>query len=283
MSLEPTRPIGEQSVPSLMYGTAWKEEQTADCVRRALAAGFRAFDTANQRKHYFEAGVGEALQAAIDAGEVTRDQLYIQTKYTFARGQDHRLPYAQDASIAEQVRQSAARSLEHLGVERLDSLVLHGPSNRIGLASDDWDAWGAMEGLVREGTVGALGVSNVGADQLDELAGIAKIKPAFVQNRCFASRGWDSQVRKVAARHGVVYQGFSLLTANRRETDTPAVHAIAKAHGKTMPQVVFRFALQLGMLPLTGTTNSEHMAQDLDIFDFALSDAEVENLRNAGR
>ena len=89
------------------------------------------------------------------------------------------------------------------------------------------------------------------------------------------SRGWDAQVRKVAARHGVVYQGCSLLTANRRETDTPTVHAIAKAHGKTMPQVVFRFALQLGMLPLTGTTNSEHMAQDLDIFDFALSDDEM--------
>ena len=59
---------------------------------------------------------------------------------------------------------------------------------------------------------------------------------------------------------------------------TPEVQAIAEAHGKTVPQVVFRFALQLGMLPLTGTTNSEHMAQDLDVFDFELSDAELETL-----
>lgn len=278
MTLGATRTVGELEVPSFMYGTAWKEDQTADCVRRALAAGFRAFDTANQRKHYFEAGVGEALRAAMAAGEVTRDELFVQTKYTFERGQDHRLPYAKDAPIAEQVRQSAARSLEHLGLERLDSLVLHGPTNARGLTRDDWDAWGAMESLVHDGTVRVLGVSNVGADQLDELAGIAKITPAFVQNRCFASRGWDAQVRKVAARHGVVYQGFSLLTANRRELDTPAVKAIAEAHGKTVPQVVFRFALQLGMLPLTGTTDSDHMAQDLDVFDFALSDAEVEAL-----
>ena len=66
-------------VPALMYGTAWKEDRTAELVRAALAAGFRSFDTANQRKHYFEAGVGEALTAALAAGSLTRDQLFLQT------------------------------------------------------------------------------------------------------------------------------------------------------------------------------------------------------------
>jgi diketogulonate reductase-like aldo/keto reductase len=278
-SIGPTRRVptpdgSSREAPSLMYGTAWKEEATADCVRRALAAGFRAIDTANQRKHYHEAGVGEALAAALEGG-LSRDAVFVQTKYTFARGQDHRLPYASDASVAEQVRQSAARSLEHLGLARIDSLVLHGPTHARGLTAADWEAWRAMEQLVAEGTVGMLGVSNVGPDQLDELAGLAEVKPTFVQNRCYASRGWDGQVRKVAARHGVVYQGFSLLPANRRELARPEVEAIAAAHGKTVPQVVFRFALQLGMLPLTGTTSDAHMAQDLDVFDFALSEDEM--------
>ncbi len=270
-------------VPWLMYGTAWKEDATADCVSRALDAGFRAIDTANQRKHYHEAGVGEALRAALDGGRVSRDALFVQTKFTFARGQDHRLPYDPRAPIGEQVAQSARRSLAHLGLERLDSLVLHGPAQAVGLTDADWAAWQAMERLVDEGVTRALGVSNVGADQLDELAGLARIRPAFVQNRCYASRGWDARVRKVADRHGVVYQGFSLLTANRRELEAPAVEALAAARGATVPQLVFRFAAALGMLPLTGTTSSEHMREDLAARDLALGEDDVAALLACGR
>src|SRR5574337_1986256 len=91
-------------LPGLWYGTAWKEERTEALVREALAAGFRAIDTANQRKHYFEAGVG----AAIAASGVPRDQLFLQTKFTFRDGQDDRLPYDPRAPIADQVAQSFA-------------------------------------------------------------------------------------------------------------------------------------------------------------------------------
>jgi len=257
--------------PDLLYGTAWKEDATERLVLAALDAGFRGIDTANQRKHYVEAGVGAALARRLDDGTLRRDELFLQTKFTFADGQDHRLPYDPRAPIAEQVAQSFASSLEHLGVDRLDSLLLHGPSRRDGLGPDDHQAWRAMEALADRGLVGHLGISNVTARQVGELTRLARIAPRFVQNRCHASRGWDAEVRAVCAAHGIVYQGFSLLTANREVVAGPAVAAIAARHGRTPAQVVLRFAQQLGILPLTGTRDPLHMRQDLAIGELTLA------------
>ena len=273
--VERTRDVAGRAVPAFMYGTAWKEDATEALVREALAAGFRAIDTANQRKHYHEAGVGAALRKAFDEGAVRREQLFLQTKFTFVDGQDHRLPYDPRAPIDEQVAQSFASSLEHLGVSAIDSYVLHGPSRRHGLGPDDYDAWRAMEAESRAGRTTYLGVSNVLPDQLEALCEFATVPPAFVQNRCYARFGWDAEVRAICDRRGIVYQGFSLLTANGRELSRPGVVAIAERHGRTVPQITFRFALQLGMLPLTGTTSAAHMREDLGAFDFALSEEEV--------
>src|SRR6201997_1315029 len=107
--------------PPFLYGTAWKEDRTANLTESALRAGFRAIDTANQRRHYFEAGVGQGLAAAYRVGVVTRSELFLQTKYTYQRGQDHRLPYDPAASLAAQVAESLARSLQHLGTDYVDS------------------------------------------------------------------------------------------------------------------------------------------------------------------
>src|SRR3954471_13023125 len=101
-------------VPRLLYGTAWKEDATERLTGLALRHGFRGIDTANQRKHYHEAAVGQAVRAAVAAGVVTRDDVFLQTKFTFRPGQDHRLPYDPAAPIAAQVAQSFERSLEHL-------------------------------------------------------------------------------------------------------------------------------------------------------------------------
>jgi len=264
--------------PTFLYGTAWKEDRTEACVTAALAAGFRAIDTANQRKHYYEEGVGRGIAAS----GIPRDQLWLQTKFTFKDGQDARLPYDPSAPIATQVRQSFESSLLHLGVTFLDSLVLHGPSQHHGLGDDDRDAWRAMERLVDGGGVGVLGASNMTAAQVAELIEFAKIKPAYIQNRCYAKTAWDQQTRAVCARNGVVYQGFSLLTANRQVLANPAVVKIAKAHGTTVAQVVFRFTRQLGMLPLTGTTSDAHMREDLASEDFTLSADEMSVIESAG-
>lgn len=267
----------KQAIPTLLYGTAWKEDETQRLTELALAQGFRGIDTANQRKHYFEAAVGKGLQAAIGRGAVRRDDLFLQTKYTFQGGQDHRLPYDAAAPIAQQVGQSLASSLEHLGVDALDSYLLHGPNQRPGLGRNDWEAWHAMEAACDRGLTRQIGVSNVTLEQLELLCSKARIPPRFVQNRCYAIAGWDRDVRQFCQQRGIVYQGFSLLTANRQVLADPQVVRIASQHGRTPAQVVFRFALAVGMLPLTGTTDADHMRQDLSISasDFTLRGEEV--------
>jgi diketogulonate reductase-like aldo/keto reductase len=268
-------------VPGILYGTAWKEDATESLVVGALTTGFRGIDTANQRKHYHEAGVGRGIARALAAG-IRRDELFVQSKFTHLAGQDHRLPYDAAAPVAEQVAQSFASSLAHLGVARLDSLVLHGPSLRDHLAPVDREAWRAIEAIAEAGGCSLIGISNVTADHIRELLGFARIAPAFVQNRCYAQRGWDRAIRALCAEHGIVYQAFSLLTANRDAVASRQVRTIAARHGKTAAQVVFRFARQVGMLPLTGTRNPQHMREDLAIGGFELSPDEIAELDATG-
>lgn len=253
------------SIPHFLYGTAWKEERTEALVRDALAEGFRGIDTANQRRHYHEAAVGAAIRG--------RD-VFTQTKYTYVESQDQRLPYDPAADYPTQVRQSFDSSLARLG--RIDSYLLHGPRTRSGLSRIDQQVWRTMEELHREGRVARIGVSNVTVDQLVLLCDFAQVRPAFVQNRCFARLGWDRDVRQVCKREGVLYQGFSLLTANIAELARHEIRKIAGSHNATLAQVIFRFAIQLGMICLTGTTKREHMREDLAAVDLVLSDDEID-------
>src|SRR5437879_8996772 len=133
-----------RSAPDFLYGTAWKEDRTAALTELALRAGFRGIDTANQRRHYFEAGVGQGLAAAYRAGVVARADLFLQTKFTYQRGQDHRLPYDPAASLSVQVAQSLRGSLEHLGTDYVDSYVLHGLSLAYEWTDADAAVWEAM-------------------------------------------------------------------------------------------------------------------------------------------
>ena len=275
---ERTLTIAGFRVPRFLYGTAWKANATQRLTQLALKQGFRGIDTANQRRHYHELEVGQAIAASIESGLVNRDDLFVQTKFTFQSGQDHRLPYDPAAPVPVQVEQSFASSLEHLGVEKLDSYVLHGPSQRRGLANADWAAWRAMEAIHDSGRARLLGISNVTLEQLQKLCQDARVRPTFVQNRCFAARGWDRLVREYCAENGLVYQGFSLLTANPEVLVHPELVRIAKRHGRTTSQIVFRFALEVGMIALTGTTGPDHMRDDLAVFDFELDPEEVERI-----
>ena len=268
-------------VPSFMYGTAWKKEATTQLVQLAVAAGFTAIDTANQLIHYQEALVGEALLALAQQG-VTRDRLFLQTKFTPTNGQDHRTPYDASANLTTQVTQSFDSSLAHLHTDYLDSYVLHGPYQRRGLGDADREVWAAIEGLYRFGKTKMIGISNVTAEQLTQLCAQAAVKPMMVQNRCYAAFGWDKEVREICRTHGIIYQGFSLLTANREVFVEPAVRAIAQRLEVGLAQVVFRFAMQIGMLPLTGTTNPQHMKEDLQAEQFTLTVEDMQVIETIG-
>jgi len=250
-------------VPDFLYGTAWKEDRTAALTELAIRTGFRAIDTANQRRHYFEAGVGEGLAAAYRAGIVTREDLFLQTKFTYQRGQDHRLPYDPKATLKIQVAQSLASSLEHLAADHVDSLVLHGPSSGYEWTEDDSEVWEAMRKERDAGRTRLLGVSNVSLVHLQQMKASGLELPAFVQNRCFARTGWDREVRVFCDQHKITYQGFSLLTANPEVMRHPPLMTLAEKLNATPAQIVFAFARVVGMLPLTGTSSAEHMKQDL--------------------
>ena len=268
------------AVPAFLYGTAWKEDRTEALTELALRAGFRGIDTANQRRHYFEGGVGQALAASYRAGVVTRAELFLQTKFTYQNGQDHRLPYDPAADLSTQVAQSMASSLEHLGTDHVDSYVLHGPASgragprRTPRSGPRWSA-SAMPGCTR-----LLGVSNVSWRHLAQMALSGAETPAFVQNRCFARRGWDRDVRAFCQERGIVYQGFSLLTANGEVLHDELIAGIAGRIEATPAQVVFSFARAVGMLPLTGTSDAEHMRQDLASLELTLSPDEVEAIES---
>ncbi|MCL9684458.1 aldo/keto reductase family protein [Legionella maioricensis] len=270
--------IHQNLIPPLLYGTAWKEERTQELVVQALNAGFIGIDTANQRKHYYEEGVGLGIRQFLHASSMKREDLFMQTKFTFAPGQDERKPYNDQDSFKNQVAQSFASSLHHLQTEYIDSYVLHGPFYNRGLSSADWEVWAAMEQLIDAGKVKFLGISNVSMSQLAELYKEVSIKPTFVQNRCFASTQWDREIREFCTEHGLIYQGFSLLTANQPYLLQPVIQAIATKYKKTIPQIIFRFAKDMGMLPLTGTTNPQHMNEDLHLDDFQLTSDELRQI-----
>jgi len=268
-------------IPNFIYGTAWKGNTTATLVETAVNAGFIAIDTANQPKHYSETGVGDALLALQKTG-ITRKQLFLQTKFTFVSGQDERIPYDPTADFKTQVQQSFESSLQHLHTDYLDSYILHGPYYAQGLSAVDWGAWRAIEALYSSGKVKHIGISNVNVQQLELLIKDAQIKPHFVQNRCYAVRGWDKKVREFCKLHDIHYQGFSLLTANMHVLAHPFFLALSEKYKKTPEQIIFRFAYQIGMIPLTGTTDKQHMKEDLNIFDMELTSDEVMNIEVMG-
>ena len=262
---KPTSPV-----PDFIYGTAWKEDRPPALTELALRMGFRAIDTANQRRHYFEAGVGQGLTAAYNAGVVTRDDLFLQTKFTYQPGQDHRLPYDPTASLSVQVAQSMASSLDHLGTSYVDSYVLHGPSSNHDWTDADAEVWEAMRKERDAGRTRLLGVSNVSLRHLQEMAASRAELPVFVQNRCYARLGWDRAVRAFCREHKIVYQGFSLLTANQEVLHHPLIASLAASANTTPAQIILSFARAIGILPLTGTSNAEHMKQDLGSRDVKL-------------
>jgi diketogulonate reductase-like aldo/keto reductase len=264
-------------MPPILYGTAWKKEETQRLVSLAIQQGFRGIDTACQPKHYNEPGVGAGLAAALQAGKLRREDLFLQTKFTSISGQDpQRIPYDPHAKLSEQVAQSFAISLENLRTDYLDSLVLHSPMPS---ARQNQEVWQAMEALVDRGGVRQLGISNCyQLKQFRSMYEAARIKPTILQNRFYADTGYDRDLRKFCRDHAITYQSFWTLTANPHVLTDPALKDLAARHRRTPAQILFRYLTQIGVAPLTGTRDPKHMREDLAISDFELTAAESKAL-----
>jgi diketogulonate reductase-like aldo/keto reductase len=260
-------------MPRFIYGTAWKKEKTATCVEHALTLGFRGIDTACQPKHYFEPGVGDGIAAALKSGALNRADLYLQTKFTSVSGQDPKqVPYDPSASLDEQVAQSLQTSLRNLRTEYLDCLVLHSPLEQ---PQAMVTVWQAMETLVDRGSVRQIGISNCYDPAFfEQLYRWARIKPAVLQNRFYDTTGYDRQLRVFCREHQVIYQSFWTLTANPRLLVHPVLTALAQKYGRTTAQILFRYLTQEDIVPLTGTQSAVHMREDLNIFEFELTESD---------
>jgi len=250
----------------LIYGTAWKKDETKRLVSEAVHAGFRFIDTACQPKHYNEAGVGDGwVDAAKDMG-LRREDLFIQTKFTSFDGQDpNNVPFNKDDSIEAQIRQSLDVSLKNLKSTYIDSLVLHSPYRKM---EDTLTAWRVLESFVDDGKVRQLGISNCYDFKVFvKLYEEARIKPAVLQNRFYQESNFDVKLREFCAQAGIRYQSFWTLTASRQALNTKPIKEMAVSKNLTPQTIMYAFMMTLDHIPLSGTNSQVHMAEDVAIME----------------
>lgn len=254
--------------PAFTYGTAWKKDQTKVLVKEALRQGFRRVDTAAQPKHYQEHLVGEALREAYNEGLVSREDIYLQTKYTTPAGQDlSNMPYDPNAPLDAQIHTSVASSLNNLRSQEqstegtyLDCLLLHSPLPTL---EQTLEAWKMLETYVPH-KIKALGISNVTLPVVREIYNSSTVKPSVVQNRFYAQTGYDGPLRAFCREHGITYQSFWTLTGNPKLMKSKPVLQLAQVAEVSVPTALYALVKELGVEVLNGTTSAEHMRDDLD-------------------
>jgi diketogulonate reductase-like aldo/keto reductase len=248
----------------MLYGTAWKKERTTNLVTQALQAGFLAIDTAAQPKHYQEHLVGNGIRTFLSSSNITRQDLYLQTKYTSINGQDpNNLPYDPATSITEQVKASVASSLHNLRHNEnaeesyIDCLVLHSPLPTI---NQTMEAWDAMSSFV-PAKVHSLGISNTSLPILQHIWSNGAVRPKVVQNRFYAATGWDVGLREFCKENGIQYQSFWTLTGNPELLNSQIVQKIAQEVGVSKEVTLYSLVQGLSIVPINGTKS--HIESDV--------------------
>jgi 2,5-diketo-D-gluconate reductase A len=241
-------------IPRLGLGTSrGGDEETRRLVRDALSVGYRLIDTA--AKYENEVGVGQGIA---DSG-IPREEVFVGTKL---RGAEQGY---------ESTRKALDASLRRLGLHYVDLYLIHWPLPRLGLYVESWRA---MEELLAEGKTRAIGVSNFLAEHLDRLAASSTIVPALNQIELHPRLPQTDQ-RADNARRGVVTQSWSPLARAGDMLREPVLASIASRHGKTPVQVVLRWHVQLGAVPIPKSTHVERLRQNLEVFDFELTDDDL--------
>ncbi|TQS32036.1 hypothetical protein Golomagni_07665 [Golovinomyces magnicellulatus] len=251
-------------MPKFCYGTAWKKDKSADLVYRALKAGFRGIDTAAQPKHYNEQGVASGFRKAVSEGIVTRQDVFVQTKFTPVSGQSHSVPYDVNAPLDQQVHQSVQSSLQNFTIDGqdpyLDSIVLHSPLETI---QDTFTVWKAFESYYPH-TIRNLGISNAPIEYIEAIHQEMAVKPAVAQNRFFHREGFAAPIRSFCRDNDIIFQSFWTSTGNPRLVQSQPVVDVAEKAGVELAAAYYCLVLGLGNVTiLNGTTSDEHMQQDL--------------------
>ena len=265
-------------IPNMIYGTAWKKENTTNLVFEALKQGFKAVDTACQPKHYREDLVGLGLLKAYEIG-IKRQDLFIQTKFTPIDGQDQsNMPYLANDEIEIQVEKSFETSKKNLHTDFINAYILHSP---VYPGSKLQRVWQKMEEFYDKKEVGALGISNCyDLDVLKYLFNNAKVKPTIVQNRFYAQSGYDKEIRVFCKENNITYESFWSLTANPNILSSEVLQNLALKYEKGVAEIFYRFLNHIDIVPLNGTTSTKHMIEDLKIGEFELTNDEINSILN---
>lgn len=245
-------------IPALGFGTyPLKGEDGYAAVRAALDNGYRLLDSAVNYKN--EDVVGRAAVDFLRESGIPREQLTVQTKLP---GRDHDF----DRAVA-----AGHESLERSGLDRIDVMLIHWPNPITGKYRD---AWRGLVELQRQGVVRTIGVSNFTEQHLADVIEDSGVTPAINQVELHPFFNQES-LRAVHARLGIITQSWSPLGKASSPVDEPAVADAAAAHGVTPTQVILRWQVQLGNLPLPKSGTPARQLENLDVFGFELTDAEV--------
>jgi 2,5-diketo-D-gluconate reductase A len=248
-------------IPQLGFGVFQIEpEHTRDATLAALDIGYRHIDTAEMYGN--EKQVGEAVRAS----GIARSDVFVTTKLNNNR-------HAYDDALG-----AIDRSLDDLGFDHVDLFLIHWPLPAVG---DYVETWAAMEEIYRAGKARAVGVSNFQAHHLSRLLERSGLVPAANQVEVHPYLIQD-EVRAFDAEHGIATEAWSPI-AQGRVLDDPVIVRIAERHGRTPAQVTLRWHIQRGDIIFPKSVNPSRMAENFDIFDFELSQEDVNDISGLDR
>lgn len=252
-------------MPIIGLGT-WtqNDEETANSVYYALEDGYRLIDTAQYYGN--EYGVGEGLRRAIDDGIVTREEVFITTKI---------MP-----SSYNNAYNSIDESLERLGVDYIDLLLIHQPG------SNDEEVYKAMEQGVYDGKVKSIGISNYYTkEEIDEVLSYATIVPAVIQNENHIYYQ-NTDLKEYVSKYGIIIESWYPFGGRGHTSENfnnEVIRDIATKYNKTSAQIILRWQLQAGYIVIPGSSNPDHILENYSIFDFSLNEEDMKNIADINK
>ncbi len=252
-------------MPIIGLGT-WtqNDEETANSVYYALEDGYRLIDTAQYYGN--ERGVGEGLRRAIDDGIVTREEVFITTKI---------MP-----SSYNNAYNSIDESLERLGVDYIDLLLIHQPG------SNDEEVYKAMEQGVYDGKVKSIGISNYYTkEEIDEVLSYATIVPAVIQNENHIYYQ-NTDLKEYVSQYGIIIESWYPFGGRGHTSENfnnEVIRDIATKYNKTSAQIILRWQLQAGYIVIPGSSNPDHILENYSIFDFNLNEEDMKNIADINK
>lgn len=259
-SLQTTLPLSDgQEMPVFGLGVyKMTDEEASLSVHKALRYGYRLIDTAAMYEN--EQAVGSAIREAVVQG-IPRDDIFVTTKVWKTE-----LGY-------ERTKQALKDSYEKLGLERISLVLIHWP----GTAEENAGSWRAMEEMVHEGKIISLGVSNFSEEDLTQLLKTATIKPVVNQVELHPLLSQES-LQQFCEQHKILLQSWSPLMRGRL-ADHPKLQTIADKYDKDTAQIILRWNIQRGIIPIPKSSREERIESNADIFDFELTEQEMDQIK----